>query len=115
MGLNSGGQRLGGKIWIEERQLKKRVELLVEQVPRQAGTSVRADKKAFLRSESASRPSKCKPFRITFPQQQRGHPSGHTQLEVSLPSPSEVEFQIFKKNYQLFLPNLRKFKVRKNK
>ena len=51
MGLNSGGQRLGGKIWIEERQLKKIVELVVEQVPRQAGTSVRADKKAFLRSE----------------------------------------------------------------
>ena len=74
MGLNSGGQRLGGKIWIEERQLKKIVELVVEQVPRQAGTSVRADKKAFLRSESASRPGKCKPFRITFPQQQRGHP-----------------------------------------
>ena len=53
---------------------EKRMELFLEQVSRQAGTSVRADKKAFLRSESASRPGKCKPFRITFPQQQRGHP-----------------------------------------
>ena len=39
-----------------------------------AATGVRADKKAFLRSESASRPGECKPFRITFPQQQRDHP-----------------------------------------